>query len=349
MADSDTQRIEQQPDVQRELQRSGGAPKPAPAIAPRHRTGIAAWLLALAVLATVYYLLRLQVFGMLGNYLAPTRRVVVGGMAAALVLALSRAIEAYVIEPNCNRVTRFNLKHILKLATLVVLALIGVSVLFANWYAAAASLGLISLVLGFALQTPITSLIGWIYILVREPYRVGDRIRIGDATGDVIDVDYLDTTLWEVGGQHLSSFHPSGRVIKFPNANVLNQAVYNYSWPLFPYIWNEIRVQIGYDSDLDYVARTMRETAEAEIGEAMMERVRTFRELLARTPVDQVDVSERPSVSFRVADNTWLEAVLRYIVEPKQSGAVRTRLLRAMLDKLNEQPEKVRFPRGDSR
>jgi small-conductance mechanosensitive channel len=26
---------------------------------------------------------------------------------------------------------------------------------------------------------------------------VGDRIQIGDATGDVIDVGYLDTTLWE--------------------------------------------------------------------------------------------------------------------------------------------------------
>jgi len=30
---------------------------------------------------------------------------------------------------------------------------------------------------------------------VREPYRVGDRIKIGNAAGDVIDVNYLDTTL----------------------------------------------------------------------------------------------------------------------------------------------------------
>ena len=348
MAD-ERERIEEQPDVQHELQRSGGAPRPAPEVAPEHRTGITLWLAVMLGLAIVYYLLRLQAFGVLGPYLAPTRRVVVGAMAAALVLALARAVEAFLIEPNCNRVTQFNLKHILKLATWVVLALIAISVLFANWYAAAGSRGRSSLVLGFALQTPITSLIGWVYILVREPYRVGDRIRIGDAVGDVIDVDYLDTTLWEVGGQHLSGFHPSGRVIKFPNANVLNQPVYNYSCPLFPYIWNEIRFQIGYDSDLAFVEQTMRTTAEAEIGEAMMERVRVFRELLSRTPVDQVEVSERPSVSFRVADNTWLEAVLRYIVEPKQSGAVRSRLLRAMLERLNEQPGRVRFPKGDAR
>ena len=45
-----------------------------------------------------------------------------------------------------------------------------------------------------------TSFIGWIYILVRRPYRVGDRVEIGGATGDVIHVGYIDTTLWEFGG-----------------------------------------------------------------------------------------------------------------------------------------------------
>ena len=36
------------------------------------------------------------------------------------------------------------------------------------------------------------------------------------ATGDIIDISYFDTTLWEFGGQHLSTDHPSGRVIKSP-------------------------------------------------------------------------------------------------------------------------------------
>lgn len=81
--------------------------------------------------------------------------------------------------------------------------------------------GVLSLILGFALQTPITRFIGWIDILVRKPYRVGDRILIAGAAGDVIDVSHLDTTLWEFGGQYLSTDHPSGRIIEFPNSNVL--------------------------------------------------------------------------------------------------------------------------------
>ena len=348
MNDTERETIEEQPDVQRALQRSGGAPRPTPGIAHGKKAGLLGWIALLLTLSVIYYLLRLDALDDLDRYL-PARRVVVGAMAVVLVLALSRAIDTYIIQPNCNRVARFNLQHILKLATWLVLALIAISVLFANWYTAAASLGLISLVLGFALQTPITSLIGWVYILVREPYRIGDRIRIGKALGDVIDVHYLDTTLWELGGEHLSGFHPSGRVIKFPNANVLTEPVYNYSWPLFPYIWNEIKFQIGYDSDLDFVADTMRVAAEQETGEIMMKRVRLFRDLLARTPVDQVHVSERPAVFFRVSDNTWIEAVVRYIVDPKQSGPVKARLLRTMLERLNAEPDRVRFPRGDAR
>src|SRR4029077_15556590 len=70
----------------------------------------------------------------------------------------------------------------------------------------------------------------------RKPYQVGDRIRIGEASGDVVDVGYLDTTLWEFGGPLLSTDHSSGRIINYPNSKVLDEPIYNYSWPQFPYV-----------------------------------------------------------------------------------------------------------------
>ena len=169
------------------------------------------------------------------------RRYVVGALGVIAVLAAARGVEVYLIERLASPVSRYNLKRILRLVIGLALVLIVISVLFVEWYAAVVSLGLISLILGFALQTPISSFIGWIYILIRAPYRVGDRIEIGDVRGDVIDVSYLDTTVWEIGGRHLSTDHPSGRVIKFPNTKVFSTPVINYSWPLFPYIWNEVK------------------------------------------------------------------------------------------------------------
>jgi small-conductance mechanosensitive channel len=294
-------------------------------------------------------LLRLREIDLAVRFLPPLQRVTLGAMAILLVLLVSALIDAYLINPLQDIVLRFNLRRILRLITVLVLAFIVISILFANWYTAVVSLGIISLILGFALQTPITSFIGWIYILARAPYRVGDRIKIGEATGDVIDVSYLDTTLWEFGGEYLSTDHPSGRIIKFPNSNVLTSSVYNYSWPLFPYIWNEITFNIAYGSDLEFVATTMREAAEEEVGPEMRERVGVYRELLAQTPVDQLQVREHPAVNFRVSSNTWIEATVRYLVDPKEAGRVKTRLIRTMLERLNAEPERVLFPKSNLR
>jgi small-conductance mechanosensitive channel len=347
-------------DVQRALKQTGRAAdevQESPPVRTRQKVWIGTYLLALLLLGCVYYALRLGALSFLDEYRAGfaeqygplLARLTLGAMAVVVTLAAAKLVDTYAIGRLGDAPTEFNLRRVLRLLVAVVLALVGLSVLFANWYTAVVSLGLISLILGFALQTPITSLIGWVYILVRTPYRVGDRIRIGEAAGEVIDVGYLDTTLWEFGGQHLSGDHPSGLVIKFPNSDVLSKAVYNYSWPLFPYIWDEIKFQFSYDSDLDFVARAMREVVEGEVGDEMVEQVRVFRALLAQTPIGRLEVGERPTVFFRVADNTWIEVGVRYLVHPRDAGPVKNQLLLKLLARLGAEPERAKFPKGDAR
>src|SRR5438874_6875622 len=267
-------------------------------------------------------------------------------MAVILLLVVAKLSDVYLIGRLDSPVSRYNLRRIAKLLLVLLLGVMVISILFSNWYTTLVSVGLLSLIMGLPVQTPVTSFLGWIYILARAPYRVGDRIKVGDATGDVIDVSYLDTTLWEFGGGDLlSTDHPTGRVIKFPNSKILDSAVYNYSSPLFPYIWNEIKLNVAYDSDLEFVAKTMQETAEEEVGDAMMDRVRVYRELLAQTPVDQLEVREHPSVVFRVSENTWLVAIVRYLVHPKMAGRVKNRLTKNLLERLNDEPDRVLFPK----
>jgi small-conductance mechanosensitive channel len=270
-------------------------------------------------------------------------------MAVVAVLAAAKALDAVVLRRLESQVTRYNLRRVTRASAALAILVVVASVLSASWYTALVSLGILSLVLGFALQTPILSFIGWVYILVRSPYRVGDRIRIGDATGDVIDVGYLDTTLWEFGGEYLSTDHPSGRVIKFPNSLVLSEPVFSYSWPLFPYIWNELSFQLAYESDLAFVARTLKEVADEAVGEEMRERVRTFREVLAKTPVDQLEVREEPAVFFRASSNTWIEATVRYLVDPKEAGRVKTRILTAALERFRAEPDRAHLPKSNMR
>lgn len=346
----EVEEVKQDADVQRALQQATPSESAEEPVAKtRDKLLIGTHAVLLLGLGTFYYLLGLRFFGFVGSTREPLRKLILAGAMVVLFLAILRLLEVYLIGRVQNAVYRYNLRRVLRLIGWTILAFLLVTFLFQNWYTAVVSFGLISLILGFALQTPITSFIGWIYILVREPYRVGDRIKIGTAAGDVIDVGYLDTTLWEFGGEYLSTDHPSGRVIKFPNSNVLSTPVFNYTWPLFPYIWNEIKFQIAYDSDLDFVADTMQRVAQQEVGEAMTKRVEVFRELLAETPVDQLQVQEQPVVMFRIHENAWLEAIVRYLVNPKEAGRVKTRLIKELLDALNEEPDRVRFPKGSAR
>src|SRR6184192_557998 len=342
--------ISQQPEVRKELQRATGEKRRQKVKAQgRGKFWLVIYALVLLGCALLYLLLGSRLILLPQPIVDIAARILRGTALITLVLAIAQAASVYGLARIEDASTRFTLQRIMHLVVALLIALIAISIIFVNWYAALAALGVGSIIIALAVQTPMKSFIAWIYILVRQPYRVGDRIKIGDATGDVIDVGYLDTTLWEFGGKYLSTDHPSGRIIKFPNSKVLNTMVFNYSWPLFPYIWNEIKFNIAYNSDLEFVARTMQKITAEEIGEEMMERVGVFRDLLGKTPVDELEVRERPRVIFRVNENTWLEAIVRYLVPPREAGSIKTRLLPKLLAALNAAPNRVMFPKGDAR
>ncbi len=342
--------ISKKPEVRKELERAGEK-KPAKKV--KAATTDKFWFVTHALLllgcAVLYYLIGTKLLPLIQSEVDLGRRFLRGIALVVIVLATAKAVRVYAIGRIEDTVTRFTLRRILLLVAGLLIGIIVVSVIFVNWYGALTALGIGSIIIGLAVQTPMKSFIAWIFILIRQPFRVGDRIKIGDATGDVIDVGYLDTTLWEFGGHYISGDHPSGRVIRFPNEKVLDEIVWNYSWPLFPYIWNEIKFNVAYQSDLKFIAETMQRVVEEEIGEEMMERVGVYRQVLARTPVDELEVRERPRVIFRVDDNTWIDAIVRYLVPPREAGPIKSRLIPKLLTALNAAPERVMFPKGDSR
>jgi small-conductance mechanosensitive channel len=342
--------ISQQPEVRKELQRTTTGERGQQVKAG---SGDKFWFVILAVIflicAAIYFLISSKIISLAPTIVGIAERILRGTALSVIALAIARITSVYALAYIEDAATRFTLQRVMHLTVAIVIGVIVVSVVFVNWYAALAALGVGSIIIGLAVQTPMKSFIAWIYILVRQPYRVGDRIKIGDATGDVIDVGYLDTTLWEFGGQYMSGDHPSGRLIKFPNEKVLDEVVYNYSWPLFPYIWNEIKFYVAFNADLEFIASTMQKITEDELGEEMLKRVETFRDLLARTPVDELEVRERPRVIFRVGENTFLEAIVRYVVPPREAGRVKTRLIKKLLTALNAAPDKVMFPAGANR
>jgi small-conductance mechanosensitive channel len=315
----------------------------------KHKLWIATYITGALICVVAYLSLQIRFFGLLGTYRKLLQHLALAGFFVFLVLMVSKALQRLVTKRGHTRAVQYNVVRLIRLLSFFVALLIIITFLFQNWYTAAVSLGLFSLILGFALQSPISSLIGWFYIIIRAPYKVGDRIQVGEFTGDVVEISYLDTTLWEFAGNYLTNDLPSGRLIRFPNTLVFQSQIYNYTWNKFPYIWNEIPFHVAYTSDLPFIETTVKEVAKRELGADMAENIKIFRDLLQQTPIDEMEVKEYPFVNFRVNANTWIEVLVTYLVKPKKASATRTRLIKAILDELNKSPEKVQFPKGDSR
>lgn len=119
------------------------------------------------------------------------------------------------------------------------------------WFEGIASiatfLGLLSAGLAIALRDPVTDMAGWMFLMWRKPFEVGDRIQIGDFRGDVIDVRFFKFTILEIGNW-VDADQSTGRVIHIPNHLVLRESIANYTSD-FDFIWNEIPVVITFESD----------------------------------------------------------------------------------------------------
>jgi small-conductance mechanosensitive channel len=321
--------------------------------APGNNTKRYVWLSSYAIAAICcicfYGLTRWQIIHFPIDYKTTIQKCSLAGFFAVLILALSKFVEITIINRSHSNYRRYNFLQLTHLISLILVVVVIASFLFSNWYTAAVSLGLISLILGFALQTPISSFIGWIYIITRNPYGIGDRIQIDVFKGDVIEIGYLDTTVWEFAGDYLTNDLPSGRLIRFPNSLVLQSPVYNYSWRDFRYIWNEIPFHVAYESDLPFVEKTIKEIAKNELGPETEKHIEDLKKLVRKSPLNEDMIKEYPFLSLRINQNTWVEVSVTYLVPPEKATQIRTEIIRKVLAELNKKGDKAMFPKSNAR
>lgn len=315
----------------------------------RHKIWIGSYIVLAAVCLLFYFFLRLPQFRFNGVYASFSLRLLLCGSVVFFLLAVSQYAEHLIKKFSQTPSAGYNLLKLSRILTVLAIIMTLVAFSFQRWYTAAVSLGLFSLILGFALQSPISSLIGWLYIIIRTPYKAGDRIQVGSFKGDVVEISYLDTTLWEFGGDYLTNDVPSGRLIRFPNTVILQSEVYNYSWRKFPFIWNEIPFHIAYESDFGYVEEVLRAVAKKVLGKGMDEKVRELKMLVEQTPVDELTIREYPFVTFRTNANTWVEASVNYLVDPKQASIIRSKIIKETVARLLQEPDRVMFPKSNAR
>lgn len=293
------------------------------------------------VLLVINYILDLPVFDhwehfeSLERFIPFVKNLMIALFFISLIFLIGKVITRIVNKQNYLEGDKYNLNRIVRFLSIVFSLIIAASFMFQNLLAAAVSFGLITLVLGFALQQPITSFIAWVYLIFRRSYLVGDRIQIKDFRGDVVEIGYLDTSILECSGDYLGNDRSSGRVVRFPNSLILREEIINYSGPQTPFIWNETALQVAFTSDLELVEKLLLEAA-----------VEDFK---TRYPKYVNSPRWEPAVYFRVNERAWMEAVISYPVMPRDTTVRRTAILKLALIKLNALPAKVQFPEGNLR
>lgn len=216
---------------------------------------------------------------------------------------------------------------------------IGVLILVPVWFVALRSigtvLGLASAGLAIALKDPIANLAGWIFILWRRPFDVGDRVQIGSFAGDVVDVGTFQFTLMEIGNW-VDAEQSTGRLIHVPNGSLFTQPVANYVAG-FPYLWNELPVVVTFDSNWRRAKRLIQEVAEDLT-------VDITREATTPSRGDQRFLIHyrklTPIVYTSVVEN-GVRLTLRYLCKPREKRGTAADIWERILDAFGGEPEVV--------
>ena len=228
----------------------------------------------------------------------------------------------FIIRKVIMKVVRGQTKDVLiiyrweKTSTYIVFA-VGFIVVGRIWFegiqSIATYLGLLSAGVAIALKDPLTNITGWFFILSRSPFEVGDRIQIGEHSGDVIDINFFKFTLMEVGrwGQGEQS---SGRILHIPNGKIFIETLANYSKG-FKYIWNEIEVLVTFESDWKKSKEILQLVSEKHTASISKAAKRTFK------AISKLFLMHKPNFNpqvYTTVKDSGIMLTIRYLCNPRK-------------------------------
>ena len=96
-------------------------------------------------------------------------------------------------------------------------------------------------------------------VVLKRPYRIGDRVILGTTIGDVRGISIMYTQLDQVGGT-IGGEEKSGRSVMIPNQHLFKWNVINYTRNE-KYILEEVIMRLTYHSDITRAEQVMCEQA----------------------------------------------------------------------------------------
>ena len=109
--------------------------------------------------------------------------------------------------------------------------------------------GILTLALGFASQTSASNLISGLFLIGERPFAVGDYVRMGETTGEILSVDLLSVKM--------RTF--DNLFVRIPNETVIKSEITNLTY--FPIRRFDLMIGVAYKEDIPHVREVLLDVA----------------------------------------------------------------------------------------
>lgn len=235
-------------------------------------------------------------------------------LLAILLLMLARAVALRVMRSQVTDVrSRYSWRKTITYFTVVLGLLIVGRIWFQGLRDIATFLGLVTAGLAIAFKDPIVNLGGWLFIIWRRPFVVGDRIQIGEHSGDVIDQRVFQVIVLEIGNW-VDADQSTGRLIHIPNGVIFREPLANYTRGM-QFIWNEIGVLVTFESDWKKAKSILLEVVEEHAKETVQE---AEQELLKASRQYMIFYSTLTPTVYTTVKDSGVLLTMRYLCHPRR-------------------------------
>jgi small-conductance mechanosensitive channel len=187
--------------------------------------------------------------------------------------------------------------------------------------------GLASAGIAIALSDLLINMAAWLFIIIKKPFAVGDRVEIDGNAGDVIDQRLFQFTVMEIGNW-VQSDQSTGRMVHIPNQTVFKHALFNYSSG-FKYIWNEVHVILTFESDYKKAKGLFQKVADRHSLQQTEDMENALKEASKKYMIYYKNLT--PIIYTEVKDSGVMLSI-RYLCAPQQRRTTTEKIWEDILD-----------------
>ena len=208
-------------------------------------------------------------------------------------------------------------------------------VVYTNNPGVLASFAIVGAGIAIAMQDIIKDIVGWIVIHQGQLFSQGDRISIGQRTGEVIDIGLLHTKVLEIGMPPDSVLEQTGKVLSIPNAKVLTESLNNYN-TTSDYVKAEMTFAITFESNWRKAEEILTEVI---LQETEQYGTRDQTQHSMRTRAMFVPYEPSTAMVFKDIGDDGIEFQLRFTVPVGKRRSIVSLLADHILERFNTEPD----------